>query len=85
MTISPKWGFWLSIGAAIISALLLCTTQFTTLFGQHTADQINAGIIIVNAIINGVNAVLHAIPAAAPATSTEAAKFPLGPTVTVKP
>jgi len=79
MTISPKWGMWMSIVAAIVSALLLCTTQFTTLFGQTTADKIDAGIIIINAIISGVNAVLHAIPASPPPTVAAANQFPLGP------
>ena len=77
MTINPKWGMWVSIVAAIISALMLCAVQFTTLFGAHASDMIMAALIIFNACINGVNAVLHMIPSVSGPAG--AAQFPLGP------
>ena len=77
MTINPKWGMWISIAAAIISALLLCGAEFTTLFGDISTAKILAALGILNTIINGANAVLHMIPSqTGPAA---AALFPLGP------
>jgi len=69
---------WISIIAALVSALLLCGAEFTTIFGEGNTDKILAALGIVNAIINGVNAVLHAIPAQTPAPAT-AHQFLLGP------
>ena len=77
MTINPKWGMWLSIAAAIISALLLMGTEFTTLFGSGASGKILAALGIFNVIVNGVNGVLHAIPSVAGPAG--AAQFPLGP------
>lgn len=77
MTINPKWGMWLSIVAAVISALLLMGTEFTTLFGADTSGKILAAIGIVNVIVNAANGVLHAIPSVTGAAG--AAQFPLGP------
>lgn len=79
MVVNPKWGMWISIIAAVISALLLCGTQFTTLFGQASEEKILAVLVIFNAVILGVNAVLHMIPASTPTTTAAAAQFPLGP------
>jgi hypothetical protein len=77
MTINPKWGMWISILAAIISALLLCGAELTTLFGQAVETKILAALGIFNVIINGANSVLHMIPSqSGPAA---AAEFPLGP------
>jgi len=77
MTINPKWGMWISIAAAVISALLLCGTEFTTLVGQAAELKIMAVLVIFNTIINGANAVLHMIPSQSGAAG--AAQFPLGP------
>ena len=62
MQIDPRWGFWLSIVAAIVSALIAGATELTDIFGQADAHKINAVLILANTVINGVNAVLHAIP-----------------------
>jgi len=77
MTINPKWGMWLSITAAVISALLLMGTEFTTLFGATDSGKILAALGIVNVMVNGINGVLHAIPSVS--GSAGAAQFPLGP------
>lgn len=77
MTINPKWGMWMSIVAAVVSALMLCGAQFTTLFGETSELKILAILVIFNAIINGVNAVLHMIPSQSGAVG--ASQFPLGP------
>lgn len=77
MTINPKWGMWISLIAFVISALLLCGTEFTTLFGAAAELKILAALGIANAVINGLNGVLHMIPSqSGPAA---AAEFPLGP------
>ena len=68
---------WVSIVAAIISALVLCGTELTTIFGADTTAKILAGLGIVNAVINGANAVLHMIPSAS--TPQALAQFALGP------
>ena len=80
MLISPKIGMWLSIAAAIISALMLCGAEFTTLFGDISTAKILAALGIFNAISLGANAILHAIPASQPNTTAQANQFPLGPT-----
>lgn len=77
MTINPKWGMWISAAAAIISALLLCGAEFTTLFGSIATGKILAALGIFNTIINGANAVLHMIPSQSGPSG--AAQFPLGP------
>ena len=77
MTINPKYGMWISIVAAIVSALLLCGAEFTTLFGASVDAMIMAGLGIANVIINAVNAVLHMIPSQTGPVG--AAQFPLGP------
>jgi hypothetical protein len=77
MTIDPRFGVWFSIVAAVVSALLLCGAEFTTLFGDVSTAKLLASLGITNVVINGVNAVLHMIPS----QSTPAAKqaFYLGP------
>lgn len=79
MTISPKVGMWISIAAAIISVLVLCGAEFTTLFGSIATSKILAALGIINAVINGLNGLLHMIPS----QSTPAAmkQFWLGPVV----
>jgi len=62
MTINPRIGVWLSIIAMIVSALVLCGAEFTTLFGSVATAKILAGLGVINAVINGVNGVLHMIP-----------------------
>jgi len=79
MIVNPKWGMWLSIIAAVVSVLVLCGAEFTTLFGSIATDKILAALGIVNAVINGVNGVLHMIPASQPTTVAGANQFPLGP------
>ena len=85
MTVTPKLGMWMSIVAAVVSGLLLCGTELTTLFGPDNTGKILAALGIVNTVINGANAFLHMIPATTPPTSAAAAQFPLGPSVAVKP
>ena len=79
MIVNPKWGMWLSIIAAVVSVLVLCGAEFTTLFGSIATSKILAGLGIVNAVINGINGVLHMIPGSAPTTVAGANQFPLGP------
>ena len=81
MTINPRWGIYLSIIAAIVSVLVLCGAEFTTLFGAASTNKILAALGIVNAVINGINGVLHMIPSSTPANTASAAQFPLGPKV----
>ena len=68
---------WISIIAAIISALMLCGAEFTTIFGDIGTAKILAVLGIFNAVINGANAILHAIPSQTGPVG--AAQFPLGP------
>ncbi len=75
MTIDPRIGFYFSIAMAVISALGVGGTYFTTLFGADTANKILAGLALLNAINGSVNAILHAIPSKANAAN----EFPLGP------
>lgn len=77
MTINPRIGVWLSIIAAVVSVLVLCGAEFTTLFGAIATNKILAGLGIINAVINGINGVLHMIPSQTGALG--AAQFPLGP------
>lgn len=79
MILSPKWGTYMSFAAAIISALLLCGAELTTLFGAIATGKILAALGIFNVIVNGANGVLHMIPASQSATISGAAQFPLGP------
>ena len=76
MTVDPRYGFYLSIALAIIGALGVSTTQLTDLFGPDAAKRIIAGVALLLAAGNGVNAILHAIPSK-PGAANE---FPLGPT-----
>lgn len=76
MTIDPRFGFWFSIIMAIVSALGICGTQLTTLFGDIMANKILAAIVMLNVINSAINAILHAIPSKAGAPASE---FPLGP------
>lgn len=73
MTVDPKYGAYLSIIAAIVSVLVLCGAEFTTLFGDIATAKILAALGIANAVINAVNGVLHMIP------SKLDAQFLLGP------
>lgn len=77
MTIDPRFGFWFSIVMAIVSALGICGTQLTTLFGDVMANKILALIVVLNVINGAINAILHAIPSK-PGSASE---FPLGPKV----
>ncbi len=78
MTIDPRIGLWLSIVAAVVSALVAGGAEFTTIFGDQNGKMILAILGLVNTVINGINAVLHAIPAQSPGPAG-AGKFPLGP------
>jgi MFS superfamily sulfate permease-like transporter len=62
MQVDPRYGFWLSIVAAVVSALIAGAANLTDVFGASTAHKVNAVLILANTIINAVNAVLHAIP-----------------------
>jgi hypothetical protein len=75
MTIDPRVGMWLSITAAVVSVLVLCGAEFTTLFGETETAKILAGLGILNALMNGVNGVLHMIPS----TPNDSKAFALGP------
>lgn len=77
MTIDPRFGFWFSIAMAIVSALGICGTQLTTLFGDIMANKILAAIVMLNVINSAINAILHAIPSKPGAAS----EFALGPKV----
>jgi hypothetical protein len=79
MTIDPRIGAIISVLAAIISVLLLCGAEFTTLFGGITTTKILAALGIFNAIVNGANGVLHMIPSQNNPNSPQ--KFWLGPSV----
>jgi hypothetical protein len=75
MTIDPRFGFWFSIVMAIVSALGICGTQLTTLFGDIMANKILAAIVMLNVINSAINAILHAIPSKPNAAN----EFALGP------
>ena len=75
MTIDPRVGMYLSIVCAVLSFLVGAGATFTDLFGPETAKQIIGVVVILNGVINSVNAVLHAIPSK-PGAANE---FPLGP------
>lgn len=77
MTLDPRIGVYVSIVAAIISTLVLCGAEFTTIFGSADTAKILAVLGILNAVINGVNAVLHMIPSKN--TPDAAKEFALGP------
>lgn len=77
MTINPKIGVYFSLGAAAISVLLLCGAEFTTIFGDVATSKILAALGIGNALVNGINGVLHMIPSQSGAAG--AAQFLLGP------
>ena len=79
MIITPRVGIYTSIAGAVISVLLLCGTELTTLFGTAAETKILAALVIFGAIINGVNGVLHMIPAMQATTQGVANEFPLGP------
>lgn len=81
MTIDPRFSFWFAVSAAIVSGLLLCGAEFTTLFGDIATSKILAGLGIFNVVANGLNALLHAIPSQQPPTPAAAKQFYLGPTV----
>jgi hypothetical protein len=81
MIINPRYGVWMSITAAVVSVLLLCGTEFTTLFGTAMTLKILAALGIFNVVINSVNGVLHMIPANTPPTAAAASQFLLGPAV----
>jgi hypothetical protein len=83
MTINPKVGMWFSIVLAVIGGLSSAGTEFTTIFGEHVANQILAADALLLSVGTAVNAVLHMIPSQpGPAAASE---FPLGPKPPVKP
>jgi hypothetical protein len=75
MTIDPRVGFYLSLFLAVCGFLAGAGTQFTALFGDHTANIILAVTVLLLGCGNAVNAVLHAIPSK-PGANDE---FLLGP------
>lgn len=77
MTINPKVGMWFSIVLAVIGALAGAGTEFTTIFGEHVANEILAANSLLLAAGTAVNAILHMIPSQPGAAG--AAEFPLGP------
>jgi hypothetical protein len=77
MTIDPRVGFYLSIIAAVVSALVGASAQFSNLFPPEQVKQILAALTLINIVINAVNAVLHAIPSQAAVQDPN--KFLLGP------
>ena len=77
MTLNPKVGMYFSIALAIVGALSGAGTEFTSIFGEHVANQILAADALLLSAGTAVNAILHAIPSqSGPAA---AAQFPLGP------
>ena len=62
MTISPKFGIYMSLTAAIISVLMLCGAEFTTLFGNIATSKILAALGIFNVVINAANGVCKPLP-----------------------
>ena len=83
MTINPKVGVYFSIFLAVIGALSGAGTEFTSIFGEHTANQILAGDALLLSAGTAVNAVLHMIPSQSGPVGD--AEFPLGPKAPVKP
>lgn len=79
MTIDPRVGFWFSVVMAIVSALGICGTQLTTLFGDVMANKVLAAIVVLNVVNSAINAILHAIPAKPGAAS----EFALGPKLVI--
>ncbi len=77
MTIDPRIGMWFSIVMAIVSVMLLCGTEFTTLFGSVVSLKMLAALGILNVVNNAINGVLHMIPSISGPAG--AAQFPLGP------
>jgi len=75
MTIDPRVGFWLSIVAAALSFLAGAGATMGDLFGPDNAKVVLGIIVLLNGVINAVNAVLHAIPSK-PGRFDE---FPLAP------
>ena len=82
MTINPKIGMWFAIALAVIGALAGAGTEFTTIFGEHVANQILAADTLLLSVGAGVNAVLHMIPSQSGPAG--AAEFPLGPATPTK-
>lgn len=62
MTIDPRIGLWLSLVAAVLSFLVGASATMTDLFGADHAKTIIGVTVLLNGVINAVNAVLHAIP-----------------------
>ena len=81
MTIDPRIGTYFSILAAIVSALIGSSAEYTTLFGADNAKTILAYLAIANVIVSAVNGVLHAIPSKS--GSQYAYQFKLGPKMNV--
>lgn len=57
---NSKTGLYMSIGLASIGAVAGASTQLTTLFGEHSANMILAGAVLLLTVGNAVNAVIHA-------------------------
>ena len=62
MTLDPRIGFFFSLVALLVGALLTAGAEFTGLFGPGTAATILGYLAISNSIVNLVNMALHAIP-----------------------
>jgi uncharacterized membrane protein HdeD (DUF308 family) len=75
MTIDPRWGMWISIIAAILSFLVGAGATFTDLFGPEVSKTIVGVAVLLNGVINAINAVLHAVPSKPGAFN----EFPLAP------
>lgn len=78
MTIDPRVGMWISIVAAVISALVAVPAEFTNVFGADKANMILGVLGLINTVILAVNAFLHAIPSSS-GNPSDAYKFLLGP------
>jgi len=81
MTIDPRWGMWISIIAAILSFLVGAGATFTDLFGPETSKTIVGVAVLLNGIINAINAVLHAVPSKPGAFNEFPARPPISKTL----
>ena len=77
MTISPRWGIWISLITALLMFVAGASTQLTDIFSADVAHKIVSVCILFGGAISAVNAVLHSIPSAS--TPQALAQFPLGP------
>lgn len=78
MTIDPRFGFWLSVGLAVLGYLATTAAILGDLgVGAAGVKAIMAGISLLLGIGSTINAVLHAIPSST--TPAAQAAFYLGP------